>query len=338
MKYRKIFVCVLLCCLLFAGCGRKKDVSGYVTNYEKGTISITTNKGKTYDFVLEEPESILTTVEGLDREIFQENWQDCYAHVTYRRKEGAYHAETVFVHHKIYRNAMQLSDGTPIDIWTDGIRREYWLEDGTVLLVEENTGSPENYYRWNELKYYEDFPEAAQQGILDYYEKMGQRYDIPGLLEDAYLVYGVSKEIKTHMVSQYTGIEAWNDSIICCQVNLSLPQERSNGGHDYFCEGAVFDRQTGAHISNFDLFTLTPAELEAYLLDQLDTDGSLDRSSIQLNLKPEQIVLRRDGGIDFFLVDRVEDGAPLMLQMGLTAEQAREILQPWAVMEMNNED
>lgn len=334
MKYRKIFVCFLLCCLLFAGCGRKKDVSGYVTNYEKGSISITTNKGKTYDFVLEEPESILTAVEGLDREIFRENWQDCYAHVTYRRKEGTYHAETVFVHHKIYRNAMQLSDGTPIDVWTDGVRREYWLEDGTVLLMEENFGSPENNSHWNELLYYEEFPEAAQQGILDYYEEMGLRYDLTALLEEAYRVYGFVEEYNTQMVSQHIGIEAWNDRIICCQLNLTIPQERSNGGHDYFCEGAVFDRETGAHISNYDLFTTTPEELENYLLDCLDADGSLDRESISLNLKPEQIVLRRDGGIEFFLVDKVENGVGGMLQMGLSAEQAKAILHPWAVVKM----
>lgn len=334
MKYGKILVVMVLSCLLFGGCGRKKDVSGYVTHYETGSISITTKQGKTYDFVLEEPESILTAVEGLNREIFQTEWQDCYAHVTYQRKRGENYAETVFVHHKIYRNAMELSDGTSIDIWTDGLRREYWLEDGTVLLVEENTGSPENYYRWNELAYYEDFPEAAQQGILDYYAEMGQRYDISALLEDAYLVYGVSKEYNTQMVSQYTGIEAWNDRIICCQVNLTLPQERSNGGHDAFCEGAVFDRQTGEQISNYDLFTLNPEELEGYLLDVLDADGTLDRESIRLNLKPEQIVLQRDGGITFYLVDKMEKGAGGVLYLCLSPEQATEILQPWAVVQM----
>lgn len=332
MKKLKVFLLVLLCGLMLLGCERNKEISGYITNYEKGSISITTNMGKTYDFVLNEPEIILITVEGLDRETFRENWQDCFAHVTYRRKEGAYHAETVFVHHKIFRNALQLADGTPIDVWTDGVRREYWLEDGTVLLLEDNTGNPEKNYRWNELKYYEDFPEVAQQGILDYYSKMGQRYDIPTLLEEAYRVYGISKEFNTQMVSQFTRIEAWNETIICCQIDLTIPQEKSNGGHDYFCEGAVVDRKTGEHISNYDLFTLTPEELEVYLLDCLDADGTLERESIQLNLKPEQIVLRRDGGIDFWLVDRTEGNDSGLLQMGLSAEQAREVLQPWAVI------
>lgn len=333
MKWWKMLTVMVLSCLMLGGCGRKKDVSGYVTHYEKGSISVTTNKGKTYDFVLEEPESILIAVDGLDREIFQENWQDCYAHVTYRKNQGLRYAETVFVHHKIYRNAKQLSDGTSIDIWTDGLHREYWLEDGTVLLMEENTGGPENMSRWNELLYYEDFPEAAQQGIQDYYEEMGLRYDLTALLEDASLVYGLSEEYNTQMVSQFTGIEAWNDSIICCQMTLTIPQERTNGYADFFCEGTVFDRETGEPISNYDLFTLAPGELEAYLLDTLDADGELDRERIQLNLKPEQIVMRRDGGLDFFLVDKVENGVEGMLQMGLSAEQAKTILQPWAIIE-----
>ena len=165
---------------------------------------------------------------------------------------------------------------------------------------------------------------------------MGNRYDIPTLLEDAYLVYTFSKEFNNHYVSQYTGIEAWNDHIICCQQNLTIPQERTNGYADYFCEGAVFDRNTGEVISNFDLFTISPEELEDYLLDQLDQDGTLDRENIQLNLKPEQIVLCRDGDIEFFLVDRVENGVRGMLQMNLPSKQAKEILQPWAIVGLEN--
>ena len=55
-----------------------------------------------------------------------------------------------------------------------------------------------------------------------------------------------------------------------------------------------------------------------------------------MNLKPEQIVLERGGSIAFYLVDRTEGDYHGMLQMGLTPEQAREILQPWAVMEPEN--
>ena len=53
-------------------------------------------------------------------------------------------------------------------------------------------------------------------------------------------------------------------------------------------------------------------------------------------MKPEQIVLLRDGSIEFYLVDRTEGDYREMLVIGLTPEQAREILQPWAVMEEEN--
>lgn len=323
---------VLLCCLMLCGCGHKKEIAGQVTNYEEGTISITTDKGKTYDFVMPQPEVVLMTVIGFDQEDFAEDWDGCFAHVAYRREKGTLYAETVLVTHKLYRNVMRLSDGTPIDVWTDGIWREYRLEDGTVLLIEENPGGPENMSGWNERMYNDDFSEAAQQGIMDYYAEMGQRYDISALLEEAYRVYGFVEEYDTQMVSQFTGIEAYNEKIICCQMSLTIPQERANGCSCYFSEGTVFDRATGAVISNYDLFAIAPEELEEYLLDCLDADGDLDRENIQLNLKPEQIVLRQDGGIDFFLVDKVENGVGGMLQMGLSLEQAGDILQPWAMV------
>lgn len=332
MKRMKLFL-MLLCCLLLWGCGSRKGITGQVTDYTEGTISVTTEKGKTYDFVIQQPSVVISSVIGFSHEDFPENWDGCTVHVTYQKEKGTFHAQTVHILSKLYRNGMQLSDGTPIDVRTDGLWMEYGLENGTVLLAEENTGGPENTARWNELQYYDDFPEQVRQKIKDYYIEQGRRYDIPALLEEAYRVYSFVEEYNTQSVSQYTGIEACNEKIICCQMALTIPQERTNGYAEYFCEGAVFDRETGEHISNYDLFTIPPEELEDYLLEQLDHDGTLDRENIHLNLKPEQIVLRRDGGIDFFLVDRVENGVEGMLQMGLSPEQARKILQPWAVIE-----
>ena len=230
------------------------------------------------------------------------------------------------------QNVLQLSDGTAIDIWENTGYRDYCLQDGTILLMEETVSGPENASGWNELLYSEDFPEAAQQAIIGYYAQMGLRYDVDAILEDALLVRKVSEEYNTKLVGQHVWLEAWNEKILCCQLSLTLPAEKSNGGGEYFCEGAVFDRETGALISNYDLFALTPAELENYLLDFLDVDGNLDRENIQLNMKPEQIVLQRDGSVEFYLADRVEHGLRSMLQIGLSPEQAREILQPWAVI------
>ena len=47
-------------------------------------------------------------------------------------------------------------------------------------------------------------------------------------------------------------------------------------------------------------------------------------------LKPEQIILCQDGGIEFCLTDRVDNGVKSTLLMGLSAEQAKRILHPWA--------
>ena len=333
MKRWKLFLAAL-CILMLCACGNKKQITGRVISFENGILTVQTENGRSYDFLVDERNtSVFALVDNVRENPLD---GDCRVQVTWTREEGLRRAEFIWVDGRLCRNVMQLRDGTPIDLWEYSGWKSYCLEDGTELLMEEKNGSPEEYSRWNELLYYEDFPEAAQQGIIDYYAEMGLRYDVQELLEDAWLMYGFAESYNTRLVGQHVGIEAWNDNIICCQMSLNIPQEKTNGYADYFGEGAVFDRQTGEHISNYELFTLTPEELEDYLLDQLDHDGTLDRENIYLNLKPEQIVLNRDGSIEFFLVDRTDNGVGGMLQLGLSPEQAREILKPWAVIEPEN--
>lgn len=331
MKRWKLLLAAL-CCLLLCACGTQKQVTGRVTALGTDTMSVTTEEGKTYDFVVKSPDTVIFNLAGDGPEEFQDNWQNCRVQVSWSKKQGERIAEIIWVDAVLRRNVQQLSDGTAIDVWDYNGWREYCLEDGTTLLMEENPGGPESNSYWNELLYNEEFPAAAQQGIVDYYEQMGLRYDIPSLLEDAWVVYSFSEEYNAKLVGQHIELKTWNEKIICCQMNLTIPKERTNGQADSFCEGAVFDRETGEHISNYDLFTCTPEVLEAFLLDQLDQDGTLDRAEIVLNLKPEQIILQGDGGVEFWLKDCVQSGAASMMIIGLSPEEAREILQPWAVM------
>ena len=253
MKRIRFVFLTLVCICLLCACGNQKRVSGRVMAFENGILKVQTEKGKNYDILVDPQKTVIFgLVSGETEDQLDSN---CRVQVNWARKQGQRVAEHIWIDSRLHRNVMQLSDGTPIDVWERTGWREYCLEDGTPLLVEDNPGSLENNSRWNELLYYEEFPEAAQQGILRYYSQLGNRYDILTLLEDAYLVYTVSEEFNNHYVSQYTGIEAWNDHIICCQQNLTLPQERTNGYGDYFCEGTVFDRSTGGAGSVFAGFS-----------------------------------------------------------------------------------
>lgn len=334
MRRWKVF-CTVLCCLLLCACGSKNQVNGRVQSFEDGMLTVQTEKGKNYSFLVDSLKtSVFDLTDGSGEEPLNEN---CRVQVTWKRKQGQRVADVIWIHARLKQDVMQLPDGTPIDVWEHTGYRDYCLKDGTVLLMEETPNGPESASGWNELLYSEDFPETAQQEILDYYAEMGLRYDVREILEDFLLVWNSSEEYNTKLVGQHVWLEAWNENILCCQLNLTLPVERSNGGGEYFCEGAVFDRETGARISNYDLFTLSPVELENYLLDFLDSDGTLDRENIQLNLKPEQIVLLRDGSVEFYLTDRVDHGLRSMLHIGLTPEHAREILQPWARLGLGND-
>lgn len=331
MKKRFFMILTLLCALLLTGCGGKKQAIGTVTAYENGILSVQGWDGKAYDFQVDPLQTSIFDLVGDGQDPLGDG-SDRRVQVYYSQKQGKNYAQSILVDSILHRNAMQLSDGTPIDIWERSGSREYCLEDGTVLLVEDSFEKLEDSNGWQELQNSGDFPEAAQQGILGYYSEMGLRYDVPALLENAYLVYDFSEEFDNAYVSQHSSIEDWNDHIICSKTQLILPQENSNGGSESFYEGAVFDRETGEHISNYDLFTITPEELEGYLLDQLDQDGTLDRENIALNLKPEQIVLCQDGDIAFYLVDKVENGVRGMLQIDLPEKQAKEILKSWALV------
>lgn len=335
MKRIRFVLLAVVCLFLFCACGRGKQAIGQVTAYENGILSVKTWEGEHYDFLVDPLQTSIFGLAGDEQDPLGDG-SDRMVQVTYFQKRGKFYAQTIFVDSRLYRNVMQLSDGTPIDVWERNGCREYCLEDGTVLLVEDNIGRLENSSGWNALLNNGDFPEEVQRGILDYYSEMGQRYDIPALLENAYLVYDFSEEFNNAYVSQHCSIEDWNDRIICCKMQMILPMENSNGASENFYEGAVFDRQTGEQISNYDLFTISPGELEVYLLDQLDQDGTLNRENIALNLKPEQIVLCQDGDIEFFLVDRVENGVQEMLQIGLSSKQAKEILKPWAMVGLEN--
>lgn len=335
MKQIKLAIATVICVLLFCACNQNQQAIGQVTAYENDILSIETYDGKRYDFQVDPLQTSVLGLVGQEKDPLGDG-TDRRVQVTYSKKQGKYFAKTVFVDSMLHRNVMQLSDGTSIDVWERNGWREYCLQDGTVLLVEDGIGNLEDSSGWNWLMNSKNFPEAAQKGIQDYYAEMGQRYDIPALLENAYLVYGFSEEFNNAYVSQHSSIEAWNDSIICCKLQMIRPLENSNGASENFYEGAVFDRQTGKMISNYDLFTLTPEELEDYLLDQLDQDGTLNRENIRLNLKPEQIVLCKDGDIEFFLVNKVENGVQEMLQIGLSSRQAKEILHPWALVGLEN--
>ena len=197
MKFRKQFFAAL-CCLLLCACGNQKQISGRVTAYEAGILTVRTEKGKSYDFLVEPLKtSIFDLVSGEEEEALDSN---CMVQVIWGRKLGQRTAEHIWIHAKLQSNAMQLSDGTPIDVWKYGGRNEYCLENGTALLVEDNTGGPENVGRWNELLYTEDFPEAAQQGIKDYYGEMGLRYDLGVILEDAWHLCGNTRGERGHHV------------------------------------------------------------------------------------------------------------------------------------------
>lgn len=332
MKFAKLLI-ALLCCILLTACSSDKKITGEITDFRGDTLTVTTQKGKQYEFRMSESTAVFSWVDDTDREALKANWENTEVSVSWQRQNGARHADMVIVEATLTRDARRLSDGTAIDVWDNGWRKEYRLEDGTALLMEQEPVRPEDTAGFDSLE------ETARKAITAYYAQKEPYYDMDRLLEEAYQVYSglQSERFLTRVVVQDVFQTAQNDRILCYRLSVTLPVAAANGYNDEISEAAVFDRETGAHIDGFDLFTCTPAELENFLLDQLNLTAE-QRAAAELNLKPEQIVLVGDGAVEFYLSDCSLPDVVGMMILCLTKEQVGPYLQPWAQMEATEKE
>lgn len=335
MKRKSFWKWMLFVILLLAltGCGREKRLSGEVTAVSEDHFRLTDSEGREYVVQLTDESYIFSWIDGVTQGDFLAGEREgIFVTVSYDKVMGKYRAGSIQIDGLRTRNAMQLSDGTSIDILEHMDSRDYMLEDGTVLLYESIPIGPENVHAGGSVSF-DDLKETAQKNIRAYFDEKGLYYEIPALLEEAYTAYTLmgAGSFQARNVRQDIIPTASNDRIICFLTDVVLP-----GWTDYSTnirEGAVFDIETGEHISGFDLFSCTQEELEAFLIDRIDPEGAYDRETISLELKPENILLQSDGGIEIcFQECRIPEHAENLI-LGLSPEEAAEILQPWAVME-----
>lgn len=303
---------------------RTPIITGLVNGFEGESFTVITEKGKTYEFV--GFNHILSWVDGFERDDFPR--EDLQVSVTYSKTNGQYYAELVTVDAVLTRGARELEDGTRIDVWGNDMMLQYCLEDGTELLVEYEPITPDRSAGFDSVS------ESALNSIVSYYEEKGLCYDIDQLLEEAYAVYSMvgEQEYLSRVVSQDVHYRTGNARIACFGLSVSTPIAMTNSENDEIVEGAVFDRETGEHINNFDLFTCTPEELEEFLLDQLNLTEK-QRKVAALNLQPENILLGSDGSLGVHLRQYSIPDFADNLVIGLHAEDFRHLLQPWAVIE-----
>lgn len=244
----------------------------------------------------------------------------------------AYTAWFVAVNGYLLPNAAALRDGTPLDLfrWTSGT--SYRLKDGTDLLYVRDPAGPENSIVAGQESY-NDLSETAQKNVSAYFQERGLLYDVEEELEKSYANYQTRSPNKpTPSAGQDITAQASSDRVMYFLTTVDLPIHGDGTATNEqlrLCD--AFDRETGAHIDGWDLFTCSPEEVKRALPDLAQVMEQPLRSEMEAALQPENIVFFPSGAEVWFPRGSLpsQDSA---LGLGLDYDDAfKAILQPWAV-------
>jgi len=361
-------VCILLAVCLATdptdGSGRTSQINGLVTELQTGNdgaltaIVIQTDKEKktgimlTEDIIAFPPEGGPGTQEEL-RAAFQAALRpdmmieaDCVRGRKVLTTDSgeritAYRARYIRVTGKLERGAVTLRDGTLINVLEENYfsRRTYMLEDGTDLLRVNTPSGPENVYVGG-TESLDSLEKPAREQVLAYYEQRGLLYDEQEELEKVYaLCQELGEDFRSGMVEQIAAPTASSDRVIYFLTEVRLPAGRENGNIMYNIRlGDAFDRETGAHIDTWDLFT---APKEAVVQALLDAGGVFEQP-----MRAEMEAASWDGHIVFFAehLDVMFEAGSLPSETnssGLAVDfvpAVLELMQDWAVPESPAKD
>lgn len=231
-------------------------------------------------------------------------------------------------------HAVTFTDGGTADLWraVHSPYSCYRLTDGTVLLTVHDVAGPDHVYVGG-IDGFDDLNRTAQDSIRAYYEEQGLLYDIHRELEDAYSEYRMCRDNGTgyevRYISQDISPTASNDTTICFLTTVSLPM--TGAAMQEIRLGAVFDRETGRALSNWELFNLPEAEARQWLLKAADINDPGLLSEMEAAMKPEHIIVFPDN-LEVGFPQGTLEGEEYSYLIGLDYDkELKAVLQPWAV-------
>ncbi len=198
----------------------------------------------------------------------------------------------------ITKEAFTFSDGVYVNLWRPehGGSDVYRLPDGTDLLTVDDVRGPANTIVGG-VENFDVLNEVAQKQVLAFYEKQGQLYDIPFELNKKYLQYsshreqGTVHDFQSGLIFQDITPASSNEQIMCFITSLTFPISRGENTVTEIQLGAVFDKETGAVISNWDLFSAPKEETIKALLGKANSIDTGVLSEMERKIKPEFITL-----------------------------------------------
>ena len=259
------------CVLILTACGTVQPISGQVverTTEEDGTLSafvVETHTGERISLTMTEKTRVFSWVDG-------DSGQDFAA------------------------GTLTLSDGTAVEIWQGSRDDRYKLADGTELLWEQRPVGPGRVHTAGQASL-GDLSLTAQEAIQAYYDSLGLLYRTYDELENAYAAYlesGRDPSFDSYLVGQETSPCASSDRVIYFLTSVTLPINGSVATEVRL--GAAFDRETGEHLSPWDLFACSEEEARQTLLDLAQPSDGTDglRAEMEAALTPESLIFFPD--------------------------------------------
>ena len=315
---RRVLTALLAVCLvlaLLAFLGREREINGEIVEVLQdsgGTVLVLeTDRGRRTGVLLEENTTIGSWVSGVDTAAFGASPQlrsgvsaGCRGlgrsvetgngeSVTVRT------ASHLAVHSIRTPGALTLADGTALDRVDQSSRVCYELPEGPLLLWEDRAFGPDNVHNGRES--FDDLSPRAQERVLAYYEQQGLLYDLQGELERAWAEYraaGEPEDFQGYTVGQEIRPAGSNETLMYFCTELTLPVEA--GVVESRRLTAAFDRNTGALIDNWDIFTCPPEEAVRTILELAEPGDTALRGEMEAAFSPDMLLFGQDGLEVFF--------------------------------------
>ena len=198
-------------------------------------------------------------------------------------------------------DAVNFSDGETADLyrWDAADSDVYLLADGTRLLTVLDPAGPEQGTEdsGGDAAQLDDLGDQARTAITAYYERQGVVYDVADEAAKAYEAYLRCQDSgetypEDRAIRQETSATFSNQQIICFQTTVSLPSEGETARQ--LSLSAVFDRETGETVNQWELFTAPEDEVRAWLAEMAAGEDAALVEEISSALEPEYILLFPD--------------------------------------------
>lgn len=250
-----------------------------------------------------------------------------------------YPVEPNFIQEKNAAVFEDSGDEVNISVWDSGrlFRKSYRLEDGTELLWKNEVGGLEDFG-----ESFARLSAETQERILKFYEERKELYDMDEFLKKAWEDYiqcrNEGTDFQTHLIQKEVYPGAETEKIIAYLTSLLYPADSHyDGTAEESYSNMIFDKDTGDIMDVWTLFQVPEEDAREQLMERCrNMDEMLSCEEIKRALTPENIIWNQ-GELEIHFPKGSFDGQEDLYVCAFSYEEMKDILQPWAVPDSENQ-